>query len=86
MPKLKRPPIRSSNAESSGTATGETVSGVPIAIGTPLSIKIFPCKKVLEVGGGMPSVKSSLNELSACPPAAEMKDPVSVPLKVNEDC
>jgi hypothetical protein len=55
-----------------------------MATGTPLLIKTVPSWNVREVGGAMPSVKSSRNELNACPPVTETNDAVNVLLKPNE--
>ena len=62
-----------------------TVRGVPSATGTPLSIKTVPSNNVLDVGGAVPLIKSSRNELNACPLAVERNDAVSVLLKPNEN-
>ena len=77
MPRLSR-----STAGGSGTARG-----VPSATGTPLSIRQHCPRRprVCDLGGGVPSVKSSRTELNACPPATEMNDAVSVLLKPNEN-
>jgi len=68
-----------------GSGTEVEANGVPRATGRPLLINTGPERRVREVGGAMPSVKSSRNELSAWPPGTEVKDEVSVLLKPNEN-
>jgi len=74
---------KESRADGSGTEV--TANGVPRATGMPLLIKTGPERRFREVGGAMPSVKSSRNELNACSPGTEMNDEVRVLLKPNED-
>jgi hypothetical protein len=48
-------------------------------------LRTEPWRRVREVGGAVPSVKSSRSELNACPPITELSAAVSVLLKPNEN-